>query len=258
MQLTCLSWDRSHLVGLGLQDPPRRDPRQGHRGSPQGVCAISVAHGVIFFIVFISAPGCALGCSAPCGPAQRAGRAWRRRPRLRHPSAACLHPQHAARVTREPGSIWVFAPRAPQGNVFINQYLIIKDLGKGAHGTVKLVYNTQDDLLYAMKVRYRPCTHLAVLSRASCRMPPQPGCTCSRAAGPERCTGRRGRSHPERGTLCACRSFTSGACGGNRTWRKAVLWRACCAAGWACPRCRPRRRKGSGPAALPARACQEA
>lgn len=39
-----------------------------------------------------------------------------------------------------------------QGNVFINQYLIIKDLGKGAHGTVKLVYNTQDDMLYAMKV----------------------------------------------------------------------------------------------------------
>ena len=40
---------------------------------------------------------------------------------------------------------------AAQGNVFINQYLIIKDLGKGAHGTVKLVYNTQDDMLYAMK-----------------------------------------------------------------------------------------------------------
>lgn len=37
--------------------------------------------------------------------------------------------------------------------MFINQYLIIKDLGKGAHGTVKLVYNTQDDMLYAMKVR---------------------------------------------------------------------------------------------------------
>lgn len=42
-----------------------------------------------------------------------------------------------------------------KGNVFINQYLIIKDLGKGAHGTVKLVYNTQDDLLYAMKVIHK-------------------------------------------------------------------------------------------------------
>ncbi|KAG1658455.1 hypothetical protein FOA52_005619 [Chlamydomonas sp. UWO 241] len=37
-------------------------------------------------------------------------------------------------------------------NVFVNQYLVIKDLGKGAHGRVKLVYNTEDDLLYAMKV----------------------------------------------------------------------------------------------------------
>ncbi|GIL44787.1 hypothetical protein Vafri_2287 [Volvox africanus] len=42
-----------------------------------------------------------------------------------------------------------------KGNVFINQYLIIKDLGKGAHGTVKLVYNTQDDMLYAMKVIHK-------------------------------------------------------------------------------------------------------
>lgn len=40
--------------------------------------------------------------------------------------------------------------------MFINQYLIIKDLGKGAYGTVKLVYNTEDDMLYAMKVHYSP------------------------------------------------------------------------------------------------------
>ncbi len=39
-----------------------------------------------------------------------------------------------------------------RGNVFINEYLIIKDLGRGAHSTVKLVYNTDDDMLYAMKV----------------------------------------------------------------------------------------------------------
>ncbi len=47
----------------------------------------------------------------------------------------------------------LFVYLTPQGNVFINQYLIIKDLGKGAHGTVKLVYNTHDEMLYAMKVR---------------------------------------------------------------------------------------------------------
>ena len=35
--------------------------------------------------------------------------------------------------------------------MFVNQYLLIKELGRGAHGTVKLVYNTEDDMLYAMK-----------------------------------------------------------------------------------------------------------
>eukprot|EP00798_Chlamydomonas_sp_ICE-L_P027241 gene27241-2496_t len=35
----------------------------------------------------------------------------------------------------------------PRGNVFINEYHVIKDLGRGAHGTVKLVYNTEDSLL---------------------------------------------------------------------------------------------------------------
>jgi serine/threonine protein kinase len=39
-----------------------------------------------------------------------------------------------------------------QGHVFINQYLLIKDLGKGAQGTVKLCLDTQNDSLYAMKV----------------------------------------------------------------------------------------------------------
>jgi hypothetical protein len=40
---------------------------------------------------------------------------------------------------------------ALQGNVFVNQYLIIKDLGRGAHGTVKLVLDTEDQTVYAMK-----------------------------------------------------------------------------------------------------------
>ena len=63
------------------------------------------------------------------------------------------------------GPVWPCAisptPRPPppacsilQGNIFINQYLIIKDVGRGAHGMVKLVYNTQDNMLYAMKVRH--------------------------------------------------------------------------------------------------------
>lgn len=41
-----------------------------------------------------------------------------------------------------------------QGNVFVNEYLIIKDLGRGAHGSVKLCFNTVDGQLYAMKVRH--------------------------------------------------------------------------------------------------------
>lgn len=35
--------------------------------------------------------------------------------------------------------------------MFVNQYLIIKDLGRGAHGTVKLVLDTEDQTVYAMK-----------------------------------------------------------------------------------------------------------
>ena len=44
-------------------------------------------------------------------------------------------------------------PGVCQGHVFVNQYLIIKDIGRGMHGTVKLVYNTQDEMMYACKVR---------------------------------------------------------------------------------------------------------
>uniref|UniRef100_A0A7R9V3Y9 Protein kinase domain-containing protein n=1 Tax=Chlamydomonas euryale TaxID=1486919 RepID=A0A7R9V3Y9_9CHLO len=39
--------------------------------------------------------------------------------------------------------------------VFVNEYMIIKDLGKGTHGSVKLVFNTEDKMLYAMKVLVR-------------------------------------------------------------------------------------------------------
>jgi hypothetical protein len=41
-----------------------------------------------------------------------------------------------------------------QGNVFVNQYLIIKELGRGAHGSVKLVFDTEEQLVHAMKVRH--------------------------------------------------------------------------------------------------------
>lgn len=39
-----------------------------------------------------------------------------------------------------------------QGNVFVNQYLVIKQLGRGAHGSVKLVFDTEQQVVRAMKV----------------------------------------------------------------------------------------------------------
>ena len=39
-----------------------------------------------------------------------------------------------------------------QGNTFVNQYLIIKDLGTGSFGRVKLCLNVDDNCLYALKV----------------------------------------------------------------------------------------------------------
>eukprot|EP00210_Caulerpa_lentillifera_P001346 g1295.t1 len=38
------------------------------------------------------------------------------------------------------------------GNTFVNQYLIIKDVGDGAFGKVKLVLNMEDNCLYALKM----------------------------------------------------------------------------------------------------------
>eukprot|EP00803_Ostreobium_quekettii_P001747 evm.model.scf_722EXC.5 EVM.evm.TU.scf_722EXC.5 scf_722EXC:51151-58080(+) len=39
-----------------------------------------------------------------------------------------------------------------KGNTFVNQYLILKELGKGSQGKVKLCLNTDDNILYAVKV----------------------------------------------------------------------------------------------------------
>lgn len=42
-----------------------------------------------------------------------------------------------------------------KGNMFVNQYLVVKFLGRGACGKVFLCLNTYDLRLYAMKVRRR-------------------------------------------------------------------------------------------------------
>jgi sigma54-dependent transcription regulator len=53
-----------------------------------------------------------------------------------------------------------------KGCMFVNQYLVVKFLGRGACGKVFLCLNTHDLRLYAMKVRgalqHAPCTLLRV------------------------------------------------------------------------------------------------
>eukprot|EP00210_Caulerpa_lentillifera_P008608 g8212.t1 len=38
------------------------------------------------------------------------------------------------------------------GNTFVNQYLIVRDIGDGSFGKVKMVLNTEDNCLYALKL----------------------------------------------------------------------------------------------------------
>jgi serine/threonine protein kinase len=44
------------------------------------------------------------------------------------------------------------ASRYAQGATFVNQYIIIKTLGHGTFGRVKLGLNSRDDCLYALKL----------------------------------------------------------------------------------------------------------
>ena len=57
-------------------------------------------------------------------------------------------------VLGSPGAFFVDGMmHTVQGSTFINQYLILQNLGRGAQGKVKLCLNTDDNLLYAVKVR---------------------------------------------------------------------------------------------------------
>jgi [calcium/calmodulin-dependent protein kinase] kinase len=42
-----------------------------------------------------------------------------------------------------------------QGCTFVNQYVVIKTLGQGAYGKVKLCLNTEDHNLYALKLVHK-------------------------------------------------------------------------------------------------------
>ncbi len=39
-----------------------------------------------------------------------------------------------------------------QGCTFVNQYVVVKTLGEGAYGKVKLCLNSEDHNLYALKL----------------------------------------------------------------------------------------------------------
>ena len=39
-----------------------------------------------------------------------------------------------------------------QGCTFVNQYVVVKTLGQGAYGKVKLCLNSEDHNLYALKL----------------------------------------------------------------------------------------------------------
>lgn len=47
---------------------------------------------------------------------------------------------------------YTFKRTCSQGTTFVNQYVIIRQLGQGAHGRVKLALNVADDRLYAIKM----------------------------------------------------------------------------------------------------------
>ncbi|KAF8055587.1 SS4 [Scenedesmus sp. PABB004] len=93
----------------------------------------------------VTAPGTqppGAGHPAEVAASRPAGPHHSRSPPLRHTTRDQLRGAHS-----------------PQGNVFVNQYLIIRDLGRGAHGTVKLALDTEDHTVYAMKVVHRKAAH---------------------------------------------------------------------------------------------------
>lgn len=57
-----------------------------------------------------------------------------------------------------------------QGTTFVNQYIVIKPLGHGAHGTVKLALNMHNDKLFAIKLVPKPRTNRRFVWRCLARI----------------------------------------------------------------------------------------
>ena len=70
-----------------------------------------------------------------------------------------------------PSEGWPDGTACLQGCTFVNQYVVVKTLGQGAYGKVKLCLNSEDHNLYALK--------LVSKVRGLCTLSPHPALPCN-------------------------------------------------------------------------------
>ena len=87
-------------------------------------------------------------------------------------TGTCLRGEHASLLNAVCWTIEIVtAFTRLQGCTFVNQYVVVKTLGQGAYGKVKLCLNSEDHNLYALKLVSKVgTTELTFLSQ-SCRQP---------------------------------------------------------------------------------------
>ena len=86
-----------------------------------------------------------------------------------------------------------------QGATFVNQYIVVKTLGRGAYGKVKLCLDSQDHELYAIKIinNARSMRKGRALAKNRCVHPPHQGCCGAAPARTDARVGLRQRiRHP--------------------------------------------------------------
>ena len=104
-------------------------------------------------------------------------------PRFCHPSylqssthfmlstEACLGVKHAGVLNAVLTTESVTAIMHLQGCTFVNQYVVVKTLGQGAYGKVKLCLNSEDHNLYALKLVSKVRTAEFTFLLPSCHYP---------------------------------------------------------------------------------------
>ena len=73
------------------------------------------------------------------------------------------------------------SPKIPwsQGATFVNQYIVVKTLGRGAYGKVKLCLDSQDHELYAIKIINNAHGRRKTRALSKNRCPPVGNCWCA-------------------------------------------------------------------------------